>query len=116
MRKIWFANCMVAVAALGCTSTKSPSSMGGLTSTGGAPGAPGAVVTAEPTGWTDKFVASVKGYTPDVFGSKKPLKAAPVVSTDRNACADDDATAPASRAKAMPTTIKNRWSDDTQPP
>jgi len=82
MRKIWFANCMVAVAALGCTSTKSPSSMGGLTSTGGAPGAPGAVVTAEPIGWTDKFVASVKDYTPDVFGSKKPLKAAPVASTE----------------------------------
>jgi tetratricopeptide (TPR) repeat protein len=82
MRKIWFANCMIAVVALGCTSTKSPNSTGGLASTGGAPGAPGAVVTAEPTGWTDKFIASVKGYTPDVFGSKKPLKAAPVTSTE----------------------------------
>lgn len=82
MRKIWFANCIVAVAALGCSSTKSPNAAGGLSSTGGPPGAPGAVVTAEPTGWTDKFVASVKDYTPDVFGSKKPLKAAPVPSTE----------------------------------
>ncbi|MBA4104912.1 MAG: hypothetical protein C0485_04060 [Pirellula sp.] len=82
MRKIWFANCMLAVAALGCTSTKGPGATGGLTSTGGAPGAPGAVVTAEPTGWTGKFVASMKEYSPDMFGDKKAAKAAPTPSTD----------------------------------
>jgi thioredoxin-like negative regulator of GroEL len=80
MRKIWFANCLLAVAALGCTSTKGPGATGGVASTGGAPGAPGAVVTAEPTGWTDKFVASVKDYTPDMFGGKKT--AAPAPSTE----------------------------------
>lgn len=82
MRKIWFANCILAVAALGCTSTKGPSATGGYTSTGGPPGAPGAVVTAEPSGWTDKFVASMKEYSPDIFGEKKPLKAAPTPTNE----------------------------------
>lgn len=82
MRKIWFANCMLAVAALGCTSTKGPESLGGFTTTGGAPGSPGAVVSAESTGWTDKFVASMKEYSPDMFGDKKVAKAAPTPSTD----------------------------------
>jgi len=82
MRKIWFANCMLAVAALGCTSTKGPESLGGFTTTGGAPGAPGAVVSAEPTGWTDKFVASMKEYSPDMLGDKQTAKAAPAPSTD----------------------------------
>jgi hypothetical protein len=81
MRKLWFANCMLA-AALGCTSTKGPGATGGFTSTGGAPGAPGAVVSAEPVGWTDKFVASMKEYSPDMFGDKKAAKAAPAPSTD----------------------------------
>lgn len=82
MRKIWFANSILAVAALGCTSTKGPESLGGFTATGGAPGASGAVVSAEPTGWTEKFVASMKEYSPDMFGEKKPLQAAPAPSIE----------------------------------
>ncbi len=82
MRKIWFAHCMLAAAAVGCTSTKQPGATGGFSSTGGAPGAPGAVVAAEPNGWTEKFVSSMKEYSPDLFGDKKQLKAAPAPSNE----------------------------------
>jgi tetratricopeptide (TPR) repeat protein len=82
MRKIWFAKSIVLAAFVGCSSAQRPESLGGLTSTGGPPGAPGAVVTAAPTGWQERFVASMKAYSPEKLVAKKPLKAAPTPSTD----------------------------------
>jgi tetratricopeptide (TPR) repeat protein len=79
MRKFWFANCLVA-AAVGCSSTKAPGATGGFTTTGGAPGAPGAVVSAAPTGWTGKFVASMKEHSSSMFGDAQP-KAPPAPPT-----------------------------------
>ncbi|WP_428304226.1 tetratricopeptide repeat protein [Lacipirellula sp.] len=75
MRKFWFANCMLAVAALGCSSTNGPGVSGGYVSKGGPPGAPGAVIAE--AGWTDKFVASMKEYSPSMFGDSKPNAVAP---------------------------------------
>lgn len=76
MRKFWFANCLLA-AALGCTSAKGPKGPGGFAANNVPPGAPGSVAGAEPTGWTDKFVSSMKGYSTNIFGAKQP-KAPPM--------------------------------------
>ena len=81
MRKLWFANCLLA-AAVGCTSTKSANTMGGFTSTGGGPGTPGSVITQEPAGWSEKFAASMKSTSEKVFGAKKTPVAPNAEPTD----------------------------------
>lgn len=72
MRKFWFANSMLAIAALGCSSTNGPGASNGYVSKGGGPGTPGSVIAEAPSGWTDKFVASMKEYSPDMFSGNKP--------------------------------------------